>query len=78
MATHFGILAWEIPWTEELAGYSLWGHKRLGCDLGTKKRKKERKNLYLVYVYYNPTILHMTFLQRQLVGTQPPGLTQTL
>ena len=43
MATHFGILAWEIPWTEELAGYSPWGHKRLGCDLGTKKRKKERK-----------------------------------
>ena len=30
MATHFGILAWEIPWTEELAGYSPWGHKRLG------------------------------------------------
>ena len=42
MATHFGILAWEIPWTEELAGYSPWGHKRLGHDLGTKKRKKER------------------------------------
>ena len=43
MATHFGILAWEIPWTEELAGYSPWGHKRHGCDLGTKNRKKERK-----------------------------------
>ena len=41
MATQFGILAWEIPWTEELAGYSSWGHKRLGHDLGTKKRKKE-------------------------------------
>ena len=27
-----------------------------------------------MYVYYNPTILHMTFLQKQLVGTQPPGL----
>ena len=23
MATHSGILAWEIPWTENLAGYSL-------------------------------------------------------
>ena len=21
MATHFNILAWRIPWTEELAGY---------------------------------------------------------
>ena len=24
MATHFNILAWRIPWTEEMAGYSLW------------------------------------------------------
>ena len=27
MATHSSILAWEIPWTEELGGYSSWGHK---------------------------------------------------
>ena len=27
MATHSSILAWEIPWTEELAGYSPWGLK---------------------------------------------------
>ena len=26
-ATHFSILAWKIPWTEEPGGYSLWGHK---------------------------------------------------
>ena len=30
MATHSSILAWRIPWTEELGGYSLWGHKELG------------------------------------------------
>ena len=29
MVTHSSILAWRIPWTEELAGYSLWGHKEL-------------------------------------------------
>ena len=28
MAAHSSILAWEIPWTEELAGYSSWGHKK--------------------------------------------------
>ena len=28
MAPHFSILAWKIPWTEELAGYSPWGHKK--------------------------------------------------
>ena len=27
MATHSSILAWEIPWTYDLVGYSPWGHK---------------------------------------------------
>ena len=27
MTTHFSILAWRIPWTEEPGGYSPWGHK---------------------------------------------------
>ena len=29
MATHSSTLAWKIPWTEELVGYSPWGHKEL-------------------------------------------------
>ena len=29
MATHSSILAWEIPWTEEPGGYSLWSCKEL-------------------------------------------------
>ena len=28
-ATHSSILAWEIPWTEDLVGYSSWGRKRV-------------------------------------------------
>ena len=27
MATHFSILAWEIPWPEEPGGLQLMGHK---------------------------------------------------
>ena len=27
MATHSSILAWRIPWTEELMGYSPQGYK---------------------------------------------------
>ena len=27
MAAHSSILVWKIPWTEELVGYSPWGHK---------------------------------------------------
>ena len=29
MAIHSSILAWKIPQTEELVGYSLWGRKEL-------------------------------------------------
>ena len=29
VATRSSILAWEIPWAEELVGYSAWGHKEL-------------------------------------------------
>jgi len=29
MATHSSILAWRIPWTEELVGYSPWGGEEL-------------------------------------------------
>ena len=33
MATHSGILAWEILWTEEPGGlYSRWGCKTVGHD----------------------------------------------
>ena len=35
MATHSSILAWRIPWTEELAGYSPWANVRI---LGLDKR----------------------------------------
>ena len=27
MVTHSSLLAWRIPWTEELVGYSPWGCK---------------------------------------------------
>ena len=27
MATHSNILAWRIPWAEELSGYTAWGRK---------------------------------------------------
>ena len=29
MATHSSTLAWKIPWTRSLVGYSLWGRKEL-------------------------------------------------
>ena len=35
MATHFSILAWEIPWTEELGGLQSMGIARVEHDLST-------------------------------------------
>ena len=39
MATHFSILAWEIPWTEEPGGYSPWSCKRVGHNSVTKQQQ---------------------------------------
>ena len=38
IATHSSILAWEIPWTEDLAGYIPWGCKRVGFNLVTEQQ----------------------------------------
>ena len=37
MATHSGILAWRIPWTEEPGGLQSMGVQRIGHDLVTKQ-----------------------------------------
>ena len=36
IATHFSILAWRIPWTEEPGGlHSPWGRQKVGHDCFT-------------------------------------------
>ena len=48
MTTQSSILAWEIPWTEELAGYSPQGHKRLNMT-----QQLNNNNKYsIVHMYY--------------------------
>ena len=32
MATHFSIIAWKIPWTEELAELQSMGSQKVGYD----------------------------------------------
>ena len=39
MATYSGVLAWEIPWTEEPGELRSMGFQRVGHDSGTKKLK---------------------------------------
>ena len=38
MATHFSILAWEIPWTEEPDGLPSTGQQTFRYDLATKQQ----------------------------------------
>ena len=42
MATHSSILAWKVPWTEELVGYSPWGLRALD----TTKRARARTHTH--------------------------------
>ena len=38
MATYYSILAWEIPWTEELGGIQSMGLHKVRYDLVTNKQ----------------------------------------
>jgi len=38
MATHFSILAWKIPWTEEPGGLQSMESQRVGHNLVTKQQ----------------------------------------
>ena len=40
MATHSSILAWRIPWTEELGGPPSMGSHRIGHDWATNTNKE--------------------------------------
>ena len=39
MATHFSVLAWEIPWKRNLEFYSTWVHKTVEHSLMTKQEQ---------------------------------------
>ena len=53
MATHSSIIAWEIPWTESLAGYSPWSPK----ESDTTERLPFNTCLTLVKKFY-PILLN--------------------
>ena len=41
MATHFSILAWKIPWTEEPDGLQSIGSQKSRTWLSTKQQQRE-------------------------------------
>ena len=38
MATHYSILAWEIPWTEEPGRLQSMGSQKVGHDLAIQQQ----------------------------------------
>ena len=45
MATYSGILAWEIPWTEEPDGLPAMGSQRVRHDLMTEEQQEISNSL---------------------------------
>ena len=54
LATHSNILALETPWTQDLVGYSPWGHKGAGRDWAAKQHHSPK---FLLLVFSGGDIL---------------------
>ena len=66
VSTHSSTLAWEIPWTEELVGYSPWGCKELDVT-------EQLHLLYLTSVVVLVTQSCPTLCDP--MGCSPPGFS---
>ena len=58
MATNSSILAWKIPWTEELGP---WGHRRVGQNLVTKQQQYSIVYVYIC-IYIQIYIIHTPYI----------------
>ena len=69
MATHFSILAWEIPWMEEPSGLQSTGSQRVGHDWAISLSDFTLYLVMWVKWYFPPKILVMPSFR----GHQPLG-----
>ena len=60
MATHSSILAWRIPWTEELSGLQPMGSQRVRQDLGIKHSTAAHSLvcLFISFIYFNDLVIY--------------------
>ena len=65
--THSGILAWDIPWTEEPMGYSPWNSK----ELPVTEQLKIHVDIYKEIYNSNSTSLHSVILTNVLALKDP-------
>ena len=45
MATHFSVLAWRIPWTEEPSGLQSLGSQRVRRDFVNKQQQQSLREV---------------------------------
>ena len=57
MATHSSVLAWKIPWTEEIGGLWSIGSQRVTHDLGTKTTRSHPTDHQFVQIQYSGGLL---------------------
>ena len=67
MATPPNIVAWEIPWTEEPAGYSPWGYKRVRYNLAIFPTQGLDPHLLLL-LHGREILYHSATWEAQLSG----------
>ena len=73
MATHSSILAWRIPWTEELGGLQSTGSQRVGHDWETSLYLKITAREATVYIKHKKTIA-LTVIPREIFPSPFPFL----
>ena len=64
MAIHSSTLAWKIPWTESLIGYSPWGRK----ESDTTEQLHFHCNLTKIFLKKYKLIYVMSIIKRYLLG----------
>ena len=62
MATHFSILAWEIPWTEGPGGLQSIGSQKVRHNLVSEQQQQQHGLKHLIY--FNPLQLFSLLVLR--------------
>ena len=80
MATHSSILAWKVPWTEGLVGYSPWSHKesdrteQLTLTLIREKLGKTHPSHSVISFQCLPWQIQQESSQRESLGDAACGI----
>ena len=59
MATHSGVLPWEIPWTKEFGVLQSMGVQRVGYDLATKQQTAHTGEIWVVSALLQAVLLRI-------------------